>query len=214
MGEKSEFTCSEGATFFGKSVTAQDGSKWLWNETNGLFVPLAHAESKTPMFEEMRWECLEGLDDSNVRGRSSSNLSDVSEAEVKMGQTISALPVPEHPGWLMESESKLFYPMNHPNTGAALFRMVRSKPKTSASGSSMDVEQGQGSQTLKLEDDATCQQVATCLSCFCPIVGCVTFCISTANHKQGSRKRKWGNIACAVGTCSFLATIVLQMYGL
>ena len=80
-----------------------------------------------------------------------------------------------------------------------------SEPKTSTVGNRMDVEKGEGSQALKAEDDATCEQVAAGFSLCCPIVGCVTFCISSANNKEGSQKRKWGNIACAVGTCSFLA---------
>ena len=100
-----------------------------------------------------------------------------------------------------------------------------SEQKTSTVGNSMDVEavgvvvvervavvNGGGSQALKAEDDATCEQVAAGLSCCCPIVGCVTFCISAANNKEGSQKRKWGNIACAVGTCSLLAAVAFQMY--
>ena len=208
MADKSDSLCSEGDTFVGTSVTAQDGSAWLHNESNGLFVPVVHPETKTLMFEEMRWQCVHN---GSVRGRTTPNVSDQSEVTVQIGQTISAMPVPEHPGWLMDAESKLYFPMNHPNTGVAVFSLVGSGLKTPAIGRSLDVEQGMGSQALKPEDDATCEKVATGLSLCCPIVGCVTFCISAANNKEGSQKRKWGNIACAVGTCSFLAVLVLQV---
>ena len=38
MAEKSKSVCSKGDTFFGKRLTAQDGSLWLSNESNGLFL--------------------------------------------------------------------------------------------------------------------------------------------------------------------------------
>ena len=115
MSEKSELICSQGDSFFGKSLTASDGSKWLCNEANGLFLPLVHPETKKQMFEEQCWECVfKGT----VKGRKTPEISDVSETMVKSGTTISALCVPQHPGWLLEAENKLYYPMNHPDTAA------------------------------------------------------------------------------------------------
>ena len=115
--------CADGDTFFGKSVTAEDGSVtaedgslWLSNESNRLFLPLTHPQTKDPMFERVCWECANG----NVMGRKTPNISDVSETRRKTGETISALPVSEHPGWLMEAGSKLYFPKNHPRTGVFL----------------------------------------------------------------------------------------------
>ena len=73
LAEKSRRTCSEGETFFGKSVTGQDGSMWLSNESNGLFLPLLHPQTRTPMFEQVRWECIYN---GTVLGRKTPNASD------------------------------------------------------------------------------------------------------------------------------------------
>ena len=124
LTEKSGSTCSEGDTFVGQSVTAQDGTLWLVNETNGLFLPLVHPETQTLLFEEVSWECLHN---GTVRGRQTPNLPDMSETVIETGHVISALPVPEHPGWLIEAGSNMYFPMHHPQTGVVLF-----KPKTSA----------------------------------------------------------------------------------
>ena len=113
-----------GDTFFGQSVTAPDGTLWLVNETNGLFLPLVQPETQTLLFEEVSWECLHN---GTVRGRQTPNLPDMSETVIETGHVISALPVPEHPGWLIEAGSKIHFPMHHPQTGVVLF-----KPKTSA----------------------------------------------------------------------------------
>ena len=88
MSEKSELICSQGDSFFGKSLTASDGSKWLCNEANGLFLPLVHPETKKQMFEEQCWECVfKGT----VKGRKTPEISDVSETMVKSGTTRSTL---------------------------------------------------------------------------------------------------------------------------
>ena len=55
MAEKSKSVCSKGDTFFGKRLTAQDGSLWLSNESNGLFLPFVHPEMKHQMCEEVRY---------------------------------------------------------------------------------------------------------------------------------------------------------------
>ena len=118
---------------------------------------------------------------------------------MKTGQSISALPVPEHPGWLIEADSKLYYPMYHPNTGDAIF-------KATGNAQNADLEKGNG-QAVDAMDDPTCEQVATAVSVCIPLVGCVTFCVSSAN---GSNKRKWGNIACGVATASFAFGVLLR----
>lgn len=172
---------------------------WLSNESNQLFLPMVHPEKKKEMFEEVYWECtFQGT----VQARSSPEVSDTSETWVKTGQSISALPVAEHPGWLIEADSKLFYPMNHPKSGDVLF-----KSKTSPNSS--DLEEGQG--VLKdPTDDPSCEQVAAAISLCIPLVGCVTFCVSAANNKEGSNKRKWGNIACGVATASAILGVMLR----
>eukprot|EP00438_Fugacium_kawagutii_P031519 Skav224972 [mRNA] locus=scaffold560:8649:8870:+ [translate_table: standard] len=40
MAERSETVCMHGDTFFGKQVTARDGSLWLSVESNNLFLPI------------------------------------------------------------------------------------------------------------------------------------------------------------------------------
>eukprot|EP00438_Fugacium_kawagutii_P035634 Skav213437 [mRNA] locus=scaffold2160:92874:93578:+ [translate_table: standard] len=194
--------CMHGDTFFGKYVTATDGSLWLSDESNNLFLPLVHPEKNTEMFEEVHYTCTFA---GTVEARSTPEISNTGEAlsfvRVKNGQRISALPAV--PGWLIEAESKLYYPIFHPQTGDALFEAVKA---TGTSGTG-DVEQGQAPDTA---DDPTCEQVATCVSCCIPLVGCVTCCISAANQKEGSQKRKWGNIACGVATVSFVGALVIN----
>eukprot|EP00438_Fugacium_kawagutii_P007642 Skav216795 [mRNA] locus=scaffold2110:1480:2181:- [translate_table: standard] len=199
MAEKSEAICSKGETFFGKRVTAKDGSLWLCNESKNLFLPLVHPEKKTEMFEEVHYTCtFKGT----VQARDSPELSDTCEAWVKNGQSISALPVFEQPGWLIEADSKLYYPMNNPKAGDAIFEAFK------ATG---DVEQGRQAPQASDMDDPSCEQVATAVSVCIPLVGCVTFCVSAANNKEGSNKRKWGNIACGVGTASFVVALALNL---
>ena len=123
MKEKSEAVCRSGDTFFGKYLTEQeDGSQWLSNESNELFLPLVHPETKEKMFVEVRYRCTF---DGALQARNSPEASDISsdsERYVRMGEIISALPVPEQPGWLIEAESKLYYPMNHQETGDVIFK--------------------------------------------------------------------------------------------
>ncbi|CAE7323615.1 KIF3C [Symbiodinium sp. CCMP2592] len=119
MCEKEGSVCSGGDTFFGKSVTAEDGSLWLWKESEGLFLPLLYPQTKVPMFEKVCWEYIF---DVMVMGRKSPTLSDMSENSIKTGETISALPVSEHPGWLMDADSRLYFPQHHPRSGVLLWR--------------------------------------------------------------------------------------------
>eukprot|EP00434_Breviolum_minutum_P014530 symbB.v1.2.012814.t1/scaffold884.1/size313170/26 len=209
MSAKSELICSQGDSFFGKSLTASDGSKWLCNEANGLFLPLVHPETKKQMFEEQCWECVfKGT----VKGRKTPEISDVSETMVKSGTTISALCVPQHhphPGWLLEAENKLYYPMNHPDTAAILF-----KPKTSnptVVGHVVNANDLENGDVILKDDDPTCQQVAAGLSLCIPLVGCITFCATAASSPEGSKRRKWGNIACAVASCTFSVALLVQV---
>ena len=206
MSEKSALICSQGDSFFGKSLTASDGSKWLCNEANGLFLPLVHPETKKQMFEEQCWECVfKGM----VKGRKTPEISDVSETMVKSGTTISALCVPQHPGWLLEAENKLYYPMNHPDTAAILF-----KPKTSnptVVGNVVNANDLENGHVILKDDDPTCQQVAAGVSLCIPLVGCITFCATAASSPEGSKRRKWGNIACAVASCTFSVALLYQV---
>ncbi|CAE7027292.1 unnamed protein product [Symbiodinium natans] len=119
MCEKEGSVCSGGDTFFGKSVTAEDGSLWLWNESKGLFLPLLHPQTKVPMFEKVCWECI---CDVMVVGRKAPNVSDVSETSIEAGETISALPVSEQPGWLMDADSRLYFAQHNPCTGVFLWK--------------------------------------------------------------------------------------------
>eukprot|EP00438_Fugacium_kawagutii_P000629 Skav224351 [mRNA] locus=scaffold2411:266606:267331:- [translate_table: standard] len=200
MAEKSERVCMHGDTFFAKQVTARDGSLWLSVESNNLFLPFVRPENKTRMFEEVHFICTSI---GTVQARSTPELSNTREAFVKNGQSISALPAAEHLGWFIEAGSKLYYPINNPKTGDAIFKAFKATG-TSRTG---DVEQGQAPDPA---DDPSCEQVATVLSCCIPLVGCITFCVSAANNKEGSQKRKWGNIACGVASASFLGALILN----
>ena len=70
---------------------------------------------------EVRYRCTF---DGAVQARNSPEASDISsdsERYVRMGEIIWALPVPEQQGWLIEAKSKLYYPMNHQETGDVIF---------------------------------------------------------------------------------------------
>ena len=156
MAEKSESVCSKGDAFFGKRLTAKDGSLWLSNESNALFLPLVHPKLNHRMFEEVHYTCtFKGT----VQARSSPEVSDTSESWVKTGQSISALPVPEHPGWLIEADSKLYYPMNHPKTGDAIFKRWNAKAD--------DLEEADLEVAAK-GDQTRLKNLAWCLFCGIP----------------------------------------------
>eukprot|EP00438_Fugacium_kawagutii_P001211 Skav223407 [mRNA] locus=scaffold350:57259:76318:- [translate_table: standard] len=138
--EKGIGICSKGDTFFAKRVTANDGSLWLCNESKNLFLPLMHPKKKTEMFQEVHYTCT-----GTVQARSTPEISNTSEAWVKKGQSISALPVLWHPGWLIEAESKLYYPVNDPEMGDVIFKAFKA-PKAPGD----DVERGQVGQAFRV----------------------------------------------------------------
>eukprot|EP00438_Fugacium_kawagutii_P008099 Skav222120 [mRNA] locus=scaffold1181:543605:544714:- [translate_table: standard] len=151
MAETSKKTCFHGNTFFGRRMRAKDGSLWLFVESNNLFLPLVHPEEQNLMFEEVHYTCtLSG----NVQARNTPKLSDTCEVWVKKGQSISALPAPEHPGWLI-THNKVYYPMNNPRTGEAIFEAFKA---TSGTG---DVEQGPSD----TEDVPTCDPALAAFRC-------------------------------------------------
>ena len=99
--------------------------------------------------------------------------------------------------------------MNHPDTAAILF-----KPKTSnptVVGNVVNANDLENGDVILKDDDPTCQQVAAGLSLCIPLVGCITFCVTAANNPEGSKRRKWGNIACAVASCTFSVVLLYQV---
>eukprot|EP00438_Fugacium_kawagutii_P025412 Skav235448 [mRNA] locus=scaffold2206:232951:234133:- [translate_table: standard] len=198
MAEKSERMCFHGDTFFGRRVRATDGSLWLFVESNNLFLPLVHPKKKTPMFEEVHYTCTFS---GRVQARNTPKLSNTCDVWEKKGESISAVPAPEHPGWLV-AHNKLCYPMKNPQTGEAIFEADKATPATG------DVEQGQAPDT---EDDPACEQTAAAVSLCIPCVGFVTFCTTRANnHLEGSQKRKWGDVSCAEGSVSLIFALVIS----
>mmetsp|Transcript_10541 Transcript_10541/g.11583 ORF Transcript_10541/g.11583 Transcript_10541/m.11583 type:complete len:272 (-) Transcript_10541:191-1006(-) len=116
MADIASAVCSKGDAFVGYEIEAPDGSMWLHDPVKQLYLPLVHPQGKHQMFEELWWNCtFEG----KVQARKSPNMSDMAAQCVKHGAVISAVPTK---GWLMEAESKLFYPLSHPHTCKPIFQ--------------------------------------------------------------------------------------------
>ena len=114
--DKADITCPNGEHFFGRLEKLGD-VLWLVHESNGLYLPAQHPQSKQWLFEEVTWTC--GKDE--VTYRNSPNFDDTVNEKVVPYACISAMPAASQPGWLQEASSKLYLPMNNPSTGEPLF---------------------------------------------------------------------------------------------
>eukprot|EP00434_Breviolum_minutum_P030696 symbB.v1.2.027146.t1/scaffold2766.1/size72856/3 len=120
-GDEDNMMCSAGDTFFGELSNTATGS-FICNQFNGLYVQASACQ-------ELTWICVAP---GGVQCRHSADASDRSESLVQNGSRISALPVPNKPGWLQEAATRMYVPMNHPTSGDALFSKVDSSQPVQA----------------------------------------------------------------------------------
>jgi len=117
FNDKDEKICQPNEQFFANMQVAQDGVTWLAREDQ-LFLPAQHPETKAWLFQEVTWACGQNA----VQFRIAPDMcGEKHEMIVQPGSVLSALPVPTAPGWLQDAATKMFVPMNHPNTGQPLF---------------------------------------------------------------------------------------------